>query len=81
LEGNRVPFGLHSRNGLDAIWISPITKQIDSPARAWHGYLQQDLYQLNSNFAIEQDLKDLLAALHARGMYLLVDVVTNHFGT
>ncbi|KAK4698142.1 hypothetical protein P7C71_g17, partial [Lecanoromycetidae sp. Uapishka_2] len=64
----------------DAIWISPITKQIDNPSRAYHGYSQQDIYQLNSNFGTEQDLKDLSAALHARGMYLMVDVVTNHFG-
>lgn len=64
----------------DAIWISPITKQIDNPARAFHGYSQQDLYQLNSDFGTEQDLKDLSAALHARGMYLMVDVVPNHFG-
>ena len=64
----------------DAIWISPITKQIDDPARSYHGYSQMDLYQLNSEFGTAQDLEDLSAALHARGMYLMVDVVTNHFG-
>ena len=66
--------------GFDAIWISPITKQIDNPSRAYHGYSQQDLYSLNQNFGTEQDLKDLAAALHAKKMYLMVDVVTNHFG-
>jgi len=64
----------------DAIWISPITKQINNPSRAYHGYSQQDLYQLNSEFGTMQDLKDLSAALHARGMFLMVDVVTNHMG-
>jgi len=68
--------------GFDAIWISPVTKQIDSPSgsRGYHGYSQQDLYQVNQNFGTEQDLKDLASALHEKEMYLMVDVVTNHFG-
>lgn len=66
--------------GFDAIWTSPITKQINDPARAWHGYSQQDLYALNNNFGTAQDLKDLAAALHKRKMYLMVDIVVNHFG-
>ncbi|KAL8684243.1 MAG: hypothetical protein Q9224_006495, partial [Gallowayella concinna] len=66
--------------GFDAIWISPITKQIDDPSRAYHGYSQQDLYSLNERFGTSQDLKDLASALHTRDMYLMVDIVTNHFG-
>ena len=64
--------------GFDAIWISPITK---NTADGYHGYYQTDLYSLNSNFGTTQDLKDLSQALHDRGMYLMVDVVTNHFGS
>lgn len=64
--------------GADAVWISPVTKQI---ANAYHGYSQTDLYSLNDNFGTAQDLKDLSNALHERGMYLMVDVVINHFGS
>ncbi|KAL8735396.1 MAG: hypothetical protein Q9166_000941 [cf. Caloplaca sp. 2 TL-2023] len=66
--------------GFDALWISPVTKQIDDPPRAWHGYSQQDLYGVNEHFGTAEDLKRLAAALHARGMYLMVDIVVNHFG-
>ncbi|GAB7358647.1 hypothetical protein MBLNU230_g3877t1 [Neophaeotheca triangularis] len=69
--------------GFDAVWISPVTKQIQTVTAygdPYHGYWQQDIYSLNENFGTEQDLKDLSAELHARGMYLMVDVVTNHFG-
>ncbi|KAL8800036.1 MAG: hypothetical protein Q9200_007373 [Gallowayella weberi] len=66
--------------GFDAIWISPITKQIDDPSRPYHGYSQQDLYELNERFGTSRDLKDLAFALHARDMYLMVDIVINHFG-
>ncbi len=47
---------------------------------AYHGYWAQNINAVNSNFGTEQDLIDLSAALHARGMYLMVDVVTNHMG-
>lgn len=64
--------------GADAVWISPVTKQAPN---AYHGYSQTDLYSLNENFGTAQDLKDLSNALHDRGMYLMVDVVINHFGS
>lgn len=64
--------------GANAIWISPITKNVP---KAYHGYSQTDLYALNDNFGTAQDLKDLASALHARDMYLMVDVVINHFGS
>lgn len=44
------------------------------------GYWAQDIYSVNSNFGTEDDLIALSAALHSRGMYLMVDIVTNHMG-
>lgn len=35
-------------------------------------------YSLNSELGTEDDLKALVDALHARDMYLMVDVVANH---
>jgi len=57
--------------GFDAVWISPITAQLTgntADGYAYHGYWQQDLYTINSNFGTASDLKSLSAALHARGM-------------
>lgn len=65
--------------GFDAIWISPVVANVDS-ANAYHGYWAQDLYSINSHFGSAADLKALSSALHARGMYLMVDVVANHMG-
>ncbi|PVI02428.1 glycoside hydrolase family 13 protein [Periconia macrospinosa] len=69
--------------GFSAIWISPITLNIPEKTKfgyAWHGYWQQDLYKLNDHYGSAEDLKMLSRALHARGMYLMVDIVTNHNG-
>lgn len=47
---------------------------------AYHGYWAQNIYALNSNFGAESDLVALSAALHAKGMYLMVDVAPNDMG-
>lgn len=43
------------------------------------GYWAQDIYSVNSAFGSASDLTSLSTALHNRGMYLMLDVVTNHF--
>lgn len=44
------------------------------------GYWQQNIFALNTHFGTVDDLQALASALHARNMYLMVDVVVNHFG-
>lgn len=67
--------------GFDAVWISPITKNLAGSTgygEGYHGYWPIDLYNLNDGFGTPDDLKELSAALHKRGMYLMVDVIVNH---
>jgi alpha-amylase len=57
--------------GFNAVWISPITQQIEDKTAygyAYHGYWQQDIYSVNSHFGTEADLQSLSQHLHARGM-------------
>jgi alpha-amylase len=57
--------------GFDAVWISPITQQIEDQTAygyAYHGYWQQDLYAVNPHFGTQSDLQSLAQHLHARGM-------------
>ncbi|KAF6837808.1 glycoside hydrolase family 13 protein (alpha amylase) [Colletotrichum musicola] len=68
--------------GATAVWISPFVKNIQGKSRdgseSYHGYWAQDIYQVNPLFGTAADLRALSDALHARGMYLMADVVTNH---
>lgn len=67
----------------DAIWISPIVAQLPQSTgdgQAYTGYWAQNLYGLNSNFGTADDLKNLIEAIHARGMYIMLDIVVNHMG-
>ncbi|MCJ1356998.1 MAG: hypothetical protein MMC33_006994 [Icmadophila ericetorum] len=69
--------------GFTAIWLSPITANLPqktADGTSYHGYWQQNINALNANFGTTASLKNLSSALHARGMYLMVDVVINDFG-
>ncbi|QKX54781.1 uncharacterized protein TRUGW13939_01870 [Talaromyces rugulosus] len=69
--------------GFTAIWITPVTEQLPQDTgegEAYHGYWQQEIYSVNSNYGTAADLLALSEALHDRGMYLMVDVVANHMG-
>ncbi|KIY43823.1 glycoside hydrolase family 13 protein [Fistulina hepatica ATCC 64428] len=66
-----------------AIWISPVIEQIYGDTwegEAYHGYWPKNLYVLDPNFGTADDLTNLVTALHERDMYLMVDIVVNHFG-
>ncbi|KAE8414637.1 glycoside hydrolase superfamily [Aspergillus pseudocaelatus] len=69
--------------GFTAIWITPVTGQLPQHTvygDAYHGYWQQDIYTLNSNYGAIDGLKALASTLYNRGMYLMVDIVANHMG-
>ncbi|KAL2015289.1 hypothetical protein VTK56DRAFT_5914 [Thermocarpiscus australiensis] len=67
--------------GFTAIQISPIVKNMEDHTAvgdAYHGYWSVDNYALNDRFGNDQDFKDLVAEVHKRGMFLMVDVVVNN---
>ncbi|KAF9249089.1 CAZyme family GH13 [Penicillium roqueforti] len=67
--------------GFDAVMISPIIENIHgqvSYGEAYHGYWPLNFNTLNSHFGTHQDLLDLSAALHSRGMYFMMDTVINN---
>lgn len=68
--------------GFDAVWISPITTQLEGNSgdgSSYHGYWQTDINTVNSHFGTEADLKALAAALHSRGMVSLTGTPSPSF--
>ncbi len=63
--------------GFDAIWISPI---VENTPGSYHGYHATNWEGTNSNFGSKQDLIDFVSAAHAKGIWVMVDVVANHVG-
>ncbi len=60
--------------GVDALWLSPI---YDSPNDD-NGYDIRDYDRIMEEFGTMEDFEELLAAVHARGMRLIMDLVVNH---
>lgn len=72
-----------SELGFTALWISPIPLNVDQETIygvGWHGYWQKNIYQLNEYFGSEQDLIDFIHEAHKRDIWIMLDVVANHYG-
>ena len=64
--------------GITTIWITPVYQ--NHGEESYHGYGATDLYAVDEHFGTLADLKVLAAALHARHMKLVLDIVPNHVG-
>jgi oligo-1,6-glucosidase len=62
------------RLGVDVIWLSPVYR---SPMDD-NGYDISDYQDIDPVFGTLADFAELLAAVHGRGMKLLMDLVVNH---
>jgi alpha-amylase len=68
--------------GVTAIWISPAVKNVEADAgfASYHGYWTQDFGRPNLHFGDIVALRELVDAAHARGIKVILDIVTNHVG-
>jgi len=64
--------------GVSAVWTTPVYENHEP--ESYHGYGATDLYRVDEHFGSLDDLQALGAALHARGMKLVLDTVPNHVG-
>ncbi len=61
--------------GYTSIWISPI---FQNRSNGYHGYGQIDFTLLDDRFGTVDEMREMVAAAHARGIYVIVDIVVNH---
>lgn len=68
--------------GVTALWISPVVRNVEEDAgfASYHGYWTQDFLAVNHHFGDLSKLQALVRACHARGIKVILDVVTNHVG-
>ena len=71
--------------GVGAIWLSPVHKNCQFSPFTFHGYGFQDFLEIEPRFAstpelAEAELQALIDAAHARGIYVIFDIVLNHAG-
>ena len=70
--------------GATAIWLGPVyqNKAVQGPpggeSAGYHGYWITDFTRPDRHLGTDADMKALADALHARGMKLYLDIITNH---
>lgn len=70
--------------GATAIWVGPIfkNKAVQGPAgketAGYHGYWITDFTKVDPHFGTNGDFAALVAAAHARGLKVYMDIVVNH---
>ncbi|WP_159800691.1 glycoside hydrolase family 13 protein [Flavobacterium sp. MK4S-17] len=66
--------------GATAIWSTPLCEDNDSRG-SYHGYAQSDVYRIDPRYGSNEDYLKLSAELKKRDMKLIMDYVTNHWGS
>lgn len=66
--------------GVTAIWTTPLLED-NEPVYSYHTYAQSDLYRVDPRFGTNEDYKRLSREMAKRGMKLIKDYVTNHWGS
>lgn len=65
--------------GTTTVWSTPLCEDND-PSGSYHGYGQSDVYKIDPRYGTNEDYLKLSSELHKKGMKLVLDYVTNHWG-
>ncbi|MGB8347864.1 MAG: alpha-amylase family glycosyl hydrolase [Ktedonobacteraceae bacterium] len=91
LDGVRQQLDYLKTLGVGALWISPVLKNCQY-STSYHGYGIQDFLAIEPRFAsdiaqaqanpqlVEEQLRQLVDEAHARGIYVIFDIVLHHTG-
>ena len=71
--------------GAKAVWLSPVLKNRINDPGSYHGYGIHDFIHAHPRFATvaanaDDELRALVDAAHAAGLYVIFDIVLNHVG-
>ena len=66
--------------GATAIWCTPLLLD-NQPRESYHGYACADYYHIDPRFGDNALYRQFVDAAHAKGIKVIMDIVTNHCGT
>lgn len=66
--------------GIDIIWLMPVQPigEVNRKGSLGSYYSVKDYLRINPEFGTEADFRSLVKAIHAHGMYVILDWVANH---
>lgn len=66
--------------GFTTLWSTPLLED-NEPTYSYHTYAQSDYYKIDPRYGTNEDYKRLASEMHKRDMKLVMDYVTNHWGS
>jgi len=66
--------------GATSIWSTPLLED-NEPIYSYHTYAQSDFYKIDPRYGTNDDYRRLADEMHKRDMKLIMDYVTNHWGS
>ncbi len=66
--------------GVTALWSTPLLED-NEPVYSYHTYAQSDFYKIDPRYGTNEDYKRLASEMHKSDMKLVMDYVTNHWGS
>jgi len=84
---NKIEEGYFQKLGVDAIWTTPVVRQIDDATDegtgvtyGYHGYWTKDWTSIEPSFGTHEELKEFVETAHEAGIKVVMDAVLNHTG-
>lgn len=66
--------------GVTSVWSTPLLED-NEPKYSYHTYAQSDFYNIDPRYGTNNDYKRLADEMHKRKLKLVMDYVTNHWGS
>ena len=66
--------------GATTLWSTPLLEDNDA-AYSYHTYAQSDVYKIDPRYGSNEDYKRLSEEMHKKDLKLVMDYVTNHWGS
>jgi len=66
--------------GITALWSTPLLED-NEPVYSYHTYAQSDYYKIDPRYGTNNDYRRLADKMHERDMKLIMDYVSNHWGS
>lgn len=79
LKGIQDHLGYLSDLGVTTLWLNPVIEN-DMPHRTEHGYAFTNHYKVDPRLGGDKAYRELIDAIHGKGMKIIQDAVYNHVG-
>ena len=79
LQGVKNQLDYLNKLGVTTVWLNPVLEN-DMPDRTEHGYAFTDHYKIDPRLGGDKAYRNLIDAIHSKGMKIIQDAVYNHVG-